>query len=412
MAVAAALWTVAPSTATATRRPILAATAFRLPSAAQCVSGRTLTVRLRRVPGVRWRQAIVRIDGKRVKTIAPRQVGKPVTLSRLPQRRFVLSLKAKAADGRTAAARRTYRTCRGQVASQFGALANSPAARAALRDLSKAVSSPAVTSFTKSVVAQYGDQLPVFDKQLIDLASQLASPRDQKLFDAVRAGHRLTRAQAKQLASLKRSINANPAIVQLTAAGRRLQANPAELAAAIKAAIAPPPSQTISSTGDPVFDPAASTLTQALNAAPQKALADQTRKILSGPGAVEYVKSLPPLLLGFLAPQISAQAAAITCRTGPNLIRAKAVVDVASDVTTLLALGIFSAARSILPFWARIGLVGDLFGNIPTYESLVPDIYSAVQTFRPLSLVLCRSGDSIVVGTEQTYTPRATRRSR
>ncbi|MDT7783280.1 MAG: hypothetical protein QOF58_1699, partial [Pseudonocardiales bacterium] len=406
LALAVAAYAIVSSAATATRRPISSASAFRLPSAAQCVSGRTLTVRLRRVPGVRWRNATVKIDGKRVETIAPRQAGKPVRLLRLPRRRFVLSLKAKAADGRTVTARRTYRPCGAasprEVASQLGALADSPATRSALRDLSDAVSSPAVTRFTQSVVAQYGAELPAFDKQLLDLTSLLEHPQNQKLFDALRAGRRLTHAQAKRLASLRADVRKNPAIVQLTAAGRRLQKHPAELASALKAAIDQPPSPSISSTGDPDFDPAASSLSRALNTAPQKALADRTRKILSGPGAVAFVQTLPPLLVASLAPPISARAAGITCRTDFALTKLKVLWDVGKDVTDYLLISRFLTISDFLAP-AFTNDVAGLVKKFTTDQDLGTHIYAAYQTFRPVSLVLCRAGDSIVAGTTQSY---------
>ena len=45
-------------------KPISAGSAFVLPPVTQCVKGRQLTVRIRKLPGVRFVSAVVKIDGK------------------------------------------------------------------------------------------------------------------------------------------------------------------------------------------------------------------------------------------------------------------------------------------------------------------------------------------------------------
>jgi hypothetical protein len=105
--------TAIPPSATARLRPkrITAAAAFSLPSVKTCVAGRRLTLRLRRVAHVRWTGAVVKIDGKRFKTIRASQLGGPIRLTRLPAGSFVLTIKATARGGRSATAQRTYRAC-------------------------------------------------------------------------------------------------------------------------------------------------------------------------------------------------------------------------------------------------------------------------------------------------------------
>src|SRR4051794_8132327 len=102
----------APS-ATARPRPtrISAAAAFSLPSANTCVAARRLTLGVRRVEHVRWTGAVVKIDGKRFRTVKASQIARPIRLTGLPAGSFVLSIKATAHGGRSVTARRTYTAC-------------------------------------------------------------------------------------------------------------------------------------------------------------------------------------------------------------------------------------------------------------------------------------------------------------
>jgi hypothetical protein len=102
----------APSAAARPRpKRIASAAAFSLPSVKTCVAGHRLTLRVRRVAHVRWTGAVVKIDGRRFKTIRASQVARPIRLTRLPAGTFVLSIRATARGGRSATAARTYRAC-------------------------------------------------------------------------------------------------------------------------------------------------------------------------------------------------------------------------------------------------------------------------------------------------------------
>jgi peptidylprolyl isomerase len=81
------------------------AEAFSLPSANRCVMRRRLTLRLRAGD---WESATVRVDGRRVARVT--RAGR-IRLTDLPRRRFVLTIRATASDGRTARAERTYQPC-------------------------------------------------------------------------------------------------------------------------------------------------------------------------------------------------------------------------------------------------------------------------------------------------------------
>jgi hypothetical protein len=84
---------------------------FALPSAKQCVSHRRFTIHIRKLPGITWVSAIVKINGKRVKTVKRAQITALISLVGLPKGSFVLSITAKASNGRTVTGTRTYHTC-------------------------------------------------------------------------------------------------------------------------------------------------------------------------------------------------------------------------------------------------------------------------------------------------------------
>ena len=92
-------------------KPISAAAAFSAPSAKRCLSGRRLTIRLRRVPHVRWVALSIKVNGRHLETVKRSRLSRPVKLTGLPTGRFVVSITARAADGRTVTLTRTYRPC-------------------------------------------------------------------------------------------------------------------------------------------------------------------------------------------------------------------------------------------------------------------------------------------------------------
>ncbi len=92
-------------------RQISAASAFVLPPATQCVKGRQLTVRVHKLPGVRFVSAVVKIDGKPAISVKRAHITASFTLHDLPTGSFVLSITAKAGDGRKVTETRTYHGC-------------------------------------------------------------------------------------------------------------------------------------------------------------------------------------------------------------------------------------------------------------------------------------------------------------
>ena len=95
----------------ATPKAISAVAAFSLPSAKQCVSRRKFTIHVRKLPGITWTSAVIKINHKRVKTLGRAHITALVNLVGLPKGTFVLSITAKASNGQTVTGTRTYHTC-------------------------------------------------------------------------------------------------------------------------------------------------------------------------------------------------------------------------------------------------------------------------------------------------------------
>lgn len=89
--------------------PIPPGEAFKLPSTKTCVRARTLTFSVRDVTS--WRTVTVRVDGKRVERVTNPSPARKIRLRKLPPRSFTLTVDARASDGRTATAKRTYAGC-------------------------------------------------------------------------------------------------------------------------------------------------------------------------------------------------------------------------------------------------------------------------------------------------------------
>jgi hypothetical protein len=99
--------------ATAKPRPIPANAAFSLPSASHCVSGRKLTLKVKKVRHIHWLSATIKINGHTVKTVKGKKLAKPIRLTGLPKTKFTLKITAKARGDRQADAHRTYKPCGG-----------------------------------------------------------------------------------------------------------------------------------------------------------------------------------------------------------------------------------------------------------------------------------------------------------
>jgi hypothetical protein len=75
------------------------------------VSRRKFPLHVRKLPGITWVGAIIKINGKRVKTIGRARITVLVNLTGFPKGTFVLSITATTSDGRSVTGTRTYHTC-------------------------------------------------------------------------------------------------------------------------------------------------------------------------------------------------------------------------------------------------------------------------------------------------------------
>ena len=82
-----------------------------LPLAKRCVSRRRFSIRLRVPRDAGVREAIVRVNGKRVAVRSGRRLRSTVDLRSLPKGRFTVQITLKMSDGRTVNGQRRYRTC-------------------------------------------------------------------------------------------------------------------------------------------------------------------------------------------------------------------------------------------------------------------------------------------------------------
>jgi len=109
-----ACWPAAPGTQPAA---IPASRAFALPAATACVSRRRFTIRVRKLPGVTWVSAVVKVRGRRVRTLKGARITAPVNLTGLPKGRYTVSIRATTSTGASVTGTRTYHTCTRRRAS-------------------------------------------------------------------------------------------------------------------------------------------------------------------------------------------------------------------------------------------------------------------------------------------------------
>ncbi len=75
------------------------------------MSKRKFTIHVRKLPGITWVSAVIKINGKRVKSVGRSHITALVNLVGLPKGTFVLSITAKASNGQSVTGTRTYHTC-------------------------------------------------------------------------------------------------------------------------------------------------------------------------------------------------------------------------------------------------------------------------------------------------------------
>jgi hypothetical protein len=90
---------------------LVAADVIKLPASKACVSRRSFRIRLVQPKGTTIARVIVKVNGKRVKTVKGKRVTARVDLRGLPKGRFSVVITVSTADGRTLKSTRRYRTC-------------------------------------------------------------------------------------------------------------------------------------------------------------------------------------------------------------------------------------------------------------------------------------------------------------
>jgi hypothetical protein len=76
-----------------------------------CASRRSFSIRLRQRRRDPLVSAVVRVNGKKVKTVKKNRITAPVKLTGLPKGRFTVKITAKTRSGKTVTGTRRYRTC-------------------------------------------------------------------------------------------------------------------------------------------------------------------------------------------------------------------------------------------------------------------------------------------------------------
>jgi hypothetical protein len=190
------------------------------------------------------------------------------------------------------------------LGSRVAALAKSPLGRSGRSALEKVLTSPSLTALVQELMKQYGNELTPFQLDIANVDLMLANPRVRSLFSKLNSGHHLTRAQIKRLRKLASATRSNPAVALLSRVGQELKSNPAALTADIAALENSPTGSTLSpstATGS-VLESSVQSLGAEFASASVTAIATKLRSILSSPGSVEYVQTLPPLLVASLVP--------------------------------------------------------------------------------------------------------------
>ena len=82
-----------------------------LPSSRRCLSKRRFKIRLREPEGDALASAVVRLNGKVIRTRTGDRITAPISLRGLPKGRYTLKITAKTVLGKTISGTRKYRTC-------------------------------------------------------------------------------------------------------------------------------------------------------------------------------------------------------------------------------------------------------------------------------------------------------------
>lgn len=107
-----------PATTTATTPAPAPVAAQSKPAPKACASRRSFSIRLRIPKGAKPLTAVVKVNGKKVKTLTGKRITAPVDLRGLAKGRFTVSITVKLSNGKSLKGARKYKTCTPKSATQ------------------------------------------------------------------------------------------------------------------------------------------------------------------------------------------------------------------------------------------------------------------------------------------------------
>lgn len=190
---------------------------------------------------------------------------------------IVVALMAFAAGRLAVSPQSAAASSPGEVAAKVAALAGSPAANAAEREIFEELRDPSLARSSGNFLARYGDRLTAFQRGLLRLSLDLGSPRYSTLRSDLRH-HRVGARRFGPLIELLTAIGGNVAVRELEWRGVWLKRHPGTLSAYL--------------TG----------LSALSRRVPPSPLAAGATGILADRGVTAYIRELPPLTVASLLP--------------------------------------------------------------------------------------------------------------
>lgn len=215
-------------------------------------------------------------------TLAPADVGQPVA---------GVSAQPAAASTPT------------QFALRVAALAKSPAAKVAQKQLAKLEDEPSLAQLSATLLKEPGSGLTPVQRQLLGLNVFFNEPRVRAAAKLLSTRRRLTKAQTRMLLGVTKQMVDNPAVRLLMKKGLALKRDPkalASLAAVLSNSLQTTPAPLPLESGQ--LNAFTSKFQLATNAALAGGLGASSKRLLSGPGVASYLQTLPPLVLASLVP--------------------------------------------------------------------------------------------------------------
>jgi hypothetical protein len=187
--------------------------------------------------------------------------------------------------------------------ARIGALATSPAGRAAQAEWDRGVRAGDIGKLTKSVAVHYHRVTTPFQQELLAAGQLATAPATRELLSSLKSQRRLHPVQARALVELLRAIDENPAVDLLNAQGRRLGRDTGALARELSARRTHVPlADAVSPRGAGLLAAFMNGVEQAGASTAAERYATKMSGLLSGRGGVRLLKGLPPFAIASLIP--------------------------------------------------------------------------------------------------------------